>query len=65
MPIGQLIVSLFIWALTAFVLYWIVRVGVRHGTLDAYRIDRRDRRLEELAAARRREQAARGAGESD
>lgn len=35
--------------------YWVIRVGVRHGTLDAYRIDREDQRFAELAEERRRE----------
>lgn len=34
-----------LYALAAFVLYWVIRLGVRHGTLDAYRIDRVDQRI--------------------
>ena len=33
------------WAVAAFAVYWIIRLGVRHGTLDAYRIDRTDQRI--------------------
>lgn len=41
------------WALAALVVYWIIRLAVRHGTLDAYRIDRVDRRIAEMQAATR------------
>jgi hypothetical protein len=41
------------WALAALVVYWIIRLAVRHGTLDAYRIDRTDRRIAEMQAATR------------
>ncbi|MDR7254523.1 hypothetical protein J2X46_003516 [Nocardioides sp. BE266] len=30
--------------------YWIIRLGVRHGTLDAYRIDRTDQRIARMQA---------------
>ena len=33
------------WALSGLVAYWIIRMAVRHGTLDAYRIDRTDQRI--------------------
>lgn len=39
------------YALAAFVLYWIIRLGVRHGTLDAYRIDRVDQRFARMKEA--------------
>lgn len=48
------------WALAALVVYWVVRLAVRHGTLDAYRIDRTDRRIAEMQAAVRRQEAAPG-----
>lgn len=48
------------WALAAFIVYWIIRLAVRHGTLDAYRIDRTDRRIAEMQAATRRPEAAPG-----
>ncbi len=43
-----------ICAAVAFALYWIIRLGVRHGTLDAYRIDRVDRRIAAMEAERER-----------
>jgi MFS superfamily sulfate permease-like transporter len=48
------------WALAALVVYWVVRLAVRHGTLDAYRLDRTDRRIAEMQAAVRRQEAASG-----
>jgi MFS superfamily sulfate permease-like transporter len=48
------------WALAALVVYWVVRLAVRHGTLDAYRLDRTDRRIAEMPAAVRRQEAASG-----
>lgn len=41
-----------LWVLSAVAVYWIVRLAVRHGTLDAYRIDRVDRRIERMQADR-------------
>jgi len=32
------------WAVAGLAVYWIIRLAVRHGTLDAYRIDRTDQR---------------------
>jgi hypothetical protein len=49
-----------VWAFAALVVYWIIRLAVRHGTLDAYRIDRTDRRIAEMQAAARRQEAASG-----
>jgi hypothetical protein len=64
LDIGGLEMLLFVgpmWALTAFAIYWIIRLGVRHGTLDAYRIDRTDQRFARLHA----EQRAEAQGRSD
>ncbi len=49
----MLVFVLPMWALTAFVMYWIIRLGVRHGTLDAYRIDRVDQRIARMQSDRR------------
>lgn len=44
--IGQFVVLVLpLWLLFAFACYWIIRLAVRHGTLDAYRIDRTDQRI--------------------
>jgi hypothetical protein len=48
------------WALAALVVYWIIRLAVRHGTLDAYRIDRTDRRIADMKAATRRHESPSG-----
>lgn len=48
------------WAFAALVVYWIIRLAVRHGTLDAYRIDRTDRRIAEMQAATQRPKPAAG-----
>lgn len=42
------------WAFGLFVLYWIIRLAVRHGTLDAYRVDRVDQRIATMQADRGR-----------
>jgi hypothetical protein len=41
-----------VWCFAAFVAYWIIRLGVRHGTLDAYRIDRTDQRIADMKLPR-------------
>jgi hypothetical protein len=38
------------WAFGLFVLYWVIRLAVRHGTLDAYRVDRVDQRIARMQA---------------
>lgn len=38
------------YALALLALCWIIRLGVRHGTLDAYRIDRVDQRIARMQA---------------
>jgi hypothetical protein len=48
-----LVLVLPVWCFAAFVAYWIIRLGVRHGTLDAYRIDRTDQRIADMKAATR------------
>ena len=35
------------------VAYWVIRLAVRHGTLDAYRIDRLDQRIARMKASER------------
>ncbi|QIK74641.1 hypothetical protein [Nocardioides piscis] len=42
---GLLFLVLPMWGVAGFAAYWIIRLGVRHGNLDAYRIDRADRRI--------------------
>jgi hypothetical protein len=54
MDIGGLEQLVFVIGVPTLV-YWMIRLGVRHGTLDAYRIDREDQRFAELAAERRRQ----------
>jgi hypothetical protein len=48
------------WAVLGFVVYWIIRLAVRHGTLDAYRIDRTDQRIAAMKNDLRRREAASG-----
>ncbi|MBC2934480.1 hypothetical protein [Nocardioides sp. zg-1228] len=48
--ISEVIVLVILWTFPAAVLYWIIRLGVRHGTLDAYRIDRTDQRIAAMQA---------------
>jgi hypothetical protein len=43
--VGLLIFVVPMWAVAGFVAYWIIRLAVRHGNLDAYRIDRIDQRI--------------------
>ncbi|MDZ5662232.1 hypothetical protein SFC79_10690 [Nocardioides sp. S-58] len=51
------------WAVFGFVVYWIIRLAVRHGMLDAYRIDRTDQRIATMKNDLRRREAA--SGEAD
>jgi hypothetical protein len=46
----EVIVVLVMWVVPAIIVYWIIRLGVRHGTLDAYRIDRTDQRIAAMKA---------------
>ena len=41
----ELIVFVLFYGVALFALYWLIRLAIRHGTLDAYRIDRTDRRI--------------------
>ena len=45
-----LVVLVVMWGLAFLVLYWIIRLGVRHGTVDARRIDRTDQRIAAMQA---------------
>ena len=68
MDVGLTELLLFVvpaWGLTAFVCYWVIRLAVRHGTLDAYRIDRVDQRIAERTAAMGRQQATYGGAEPE
>lgn len=60
-----LLVVVPVWGLTAFVCYWIIRLAVRHGTLDAYRIDRVDQPIAEMSAAMARRQATYGGSDPE
>lgn len=63
MDIGLVELLVFVlpmWVVAALVVYWIIRLAVRHGTLDAYRIDRTDRRIAEMQADMRRRGATSG-----
>jgi hypothetical protein len=50
--VTEIVFVLLTWAVAAFVVYWVIRLGVRHGTLDAYRIDRVDQRIAAMGADR-------------
>ena len=54
-----------VYALAALVLYWVIRLAVRHGTLDAYRIDRTDQRIAAMKADIRRRGTPVGGPEAD
>ena len=60
-----LVLVLPLWVLSAAVLYCIIRLAVRHGTLDAYRIDRVDQRIERMQAAEGRRREAAGGVEPE
>lgn len=49
----------------AFVAYWVIRLAVRHGTLDAYRIDRVDQRIAGTTATTGRPQTTSGGSEPE
>jgi hypothetical protein len=44
-----LLVMVPVWGFAAFVGYWVIRLAVRNGTLDAYRIDRTAQRTASVA----------------
>ena len=46
------------WLISGLVVYWIIRMAVRHGTLDAYRIDRTDQRIALMQDDVRRRESA-------
>ena len=46
------------WAAAGVVVYWIIRLGVRHGTLDAYRIARTDQGIAAMKDDLRRRDVA-------
>ena len=48
--VTELVFVVIMWGLTALATYWIIRLAVRHGTLDAYRIDRVDQRIARMQA---------------
>lgn len=43
-----------VYGLAVLVFYWVIRLAVRHGTLDAYRVDRTDQRIALMTADERR-----------
>jgi hypothetical protein len=45
---GLLLFVLPVYGALALGVYWIIRLAVRHGTLDAYRIDRTDQRIAQM-----------------
>ena len=45
MDLAMMLFVVPMWAFAGFVAYWIIRLGVRHGTLDAFRSDRTDQRI--------------------
>lgn len=49
----EMVIMLVLWIIPAVALYWIIRLAVRHGTLDAYRIDRVDHRIARMQANQR------------
>ena len=63
---GVLIIFvLLMYAVAAFVFYWIIRLAVRHGTLDAYRIDRTDQRIAAMKAGTRTQRSVSEASETN
>ena len=58
--VGLLVFVVPMWAIAGFILYWIIRLGVRHGNLDAYRIDRTDQRIASMQVDLRRQETAPG-----
>ena len=60
MDVGLLVFVMPMWVAAAVATYWIIRLGVRHGTLDAYRIDRTDQRIAAMQGDLSRRAAASG-----
>ncbi|WP_374455159.1 hypothetical protein [Nocardioides sp.] len=57
---GLLLFVVPVYGAAVFALYWIIRLAVRHGTLDAYRIDRTDQRIAAMQADPQRGRATSG-----
>ena len=63
---APIILSSIVWIPALFAFYWVIRLAVRHGTLDAYRTDRVDQRIEaRMVADARRSQTTYGPTEPE
>ena len=57
--IGQVVLSSIFWVPALIVLYWVIRLAVRHAMEDAFRVQRMEQRAEQHAAAVEAERARR------
>ena len=57
--IGQIVLSSIFWVAALIVIYWVIRLAVRHAMEDALRVQRMEQRAEQHAAAMEAERAPR------
>jgi len=56
----QIVLSSIVWGPVLVILYWVIRLAVRHGMEDAQRTRQGDRKRAEIAEAIRQRQASSG-----
>ena len=58
--VAQILLTSIVWGPALLVLYWVIRLAVRHGMEDAQRIRQGDRKRTEISEAIRRHEATYG-----
>ncbi|WP_224273910.1 hypothetical protein [Nocardioides lacusdianchii] len=58
--VAQILLTSIVWGPALLVLYWVIRLAVRHGMEDAQRIRQGDRKRAEISETIRRHQATYG-----
>ena len=63
--VAQILLTSIVWGPALLVLYWVIRLAVRHGMEDAQRIRQGDRKRAEISETIRRHQATYGGPEPE
>jgi hypothetical protein len=58
--LAQILLTSIVWGPLTLLLYWVIRLAVRHGMEDAQRIRQGDRKRAEISETIRRHQATYG-----
>ncbi len=58
--LAQILLTSIVWGPLLLLLYWVIRLAVRHGMEDAQRIRQGDRKRAEISKTIRRQQATYG-----